>query len=47
LQRNLDSLQIRLAANERQFLAMARVLRDKSLITGGDLERVTAPGAAP
>jgi hypothetical protein len=47
VQRNLDSLQIRLAANERQFLAMARVLRDKSLITGGDLERVTAPGGAP
>jgi hypothetical protein len=47
VQRNLDSLQIRLAANERQFLAMTRVLRDKSLITGGDLERVTAPGGAP
>ena len=47
VQHNLDSLQIRLAANERQFLAMARVLRDKSLITGGDLERVTAPGSVP
>ena len=47
VERNLDSLQIRLAASERQFLAMARVLRDKSLITGGDLERVTAPGSAP
>lgn len=47
VQRDLDSLQIRLTASEQQFLAMARVLRDKSLITGVDLKRVTAPGGAP
>ena len=47
VQRDLDSLQIRLTAGEQQFLAMARVLRDKSLITGVELKRVTAPGGAP
>ncbi len=47
VQRDLDSLQIRLTASEQQFLAMARVLRDKSLITGVDLKRITAPGGAP
>jgi cell division FtsZ-interacting protein ZapD len=47
VQRDLDSLQIRLTASEQQFLAMARVLRDKSLITGVDLKRVTAPGGVP
>ena len=47
VQRDLDSLQIRLTASEQQFLAMARVLRDKSLITGVDLKRVTAPGGSP
>jgi len=47
VQRDLDSLQSRLTASEQQFLAMARVLRDKSLITGVDLKRVTAPGGAP
>ena len=47
VQRDLDSLQIRLTASEQQFLAMARVLRDKSLITGVELKRVTAPGGAP
>jgi hypothetical protein len=47
VQLDLDSLQIRLTAGEQQFLAMARVLRDKSLITGVDLKRVTAPGGAP
>jgi len=26
---------------------MARVLRDRRLITGGDLEQLTTPGGAP
>ena len=47
VQRNLDSLHIRLTAGEQQFLAMTRVLKDRRLITGSDLERVTAPGGAP
>ncbi len=47
VQLDLDSLQIRLTAGEQQFLAMARVLRDKSLITGVELKRVTATGGAP
>ncbi len=47
VQGNLDSIHIRLTAGEQQFLEMARVLRDKRLITGGDLERLTALGGAP
>ena len=47
VQQNLDSFQIRLTAGERQFLAMARVLRDKRLITGGDLEQISTIGSVP
>ncbi len=47
VQQNLDSFQIRLTADERQFLEMARVLRDKRLITGGDLERVSTIDSVP
>ncbi len=47
VQGNLDSLHIRQTAGEQQFLEMARVLRDRRLITGGDLEQLTTPGGAP
>ena len=47
VQGNLDSLHIRLTAGEQQFLEMARVLRDRRLITGGDLEQLTTSGGAP
>jgi hypothetical protein len=47
VQHNLDSLHIRLTTGEQRFLEMARVLRDRRLITGGDLEQLTAPGTSP
>lgn len=47
LQGNLDSLQIRLMDGERQFPAMTRVLRDRRLKTGGDLELIGDPSGGP
>ena len=47
VQGKLDSLQVRLTTGERQFMAMARILRDKSLITGGDFQHVTVPDSSP
>ena len=47
VQRNLDSLHVRLTTGEQQFLEMTQVLRDRRLISGGDLEQLTTPGRAP